>query len=108
MPRTRRGGNIAIIKKVSGGGGNADLSTAKLTLDGTGAMNFEVPIIRTVGDNTAIVPSVNAEGTYDVVLYKDGAFIMCGDDFDVSGNATLLDDGVALITGDCTVTGGGK
>lgn len=97
-----------ILAVAGGGGGNPDLSIAKLTLDGTGAMNFQVPIIRTVAGKTAIVTSTNVEGTYDVVLYKDGAFIMCDDDFDVSGNATLLDDGIALITGDCTVTSGGK
>ena len=90
-----------------GGGGGGDLSTAQVTLvkGDTDVTTVEIPNISEVGNMASSNFNLTeTTATVTALLYKGAgeAWSAFFDVVEVEGNATI-DDGVAIITGDCTV-----
>lgn len=108
MPRTRRGGNIAIIKKASGG--SSDYTTCKLTvkgLIGNLCVSYYLEGFGTVG-LLSLSPSDTTK-TVDVILYKGAAaLISLSKDEVTTTGAIEYDEDLEgyIITGDCSIEGG--
>lgn len=87
-----------------GGGGGGDFTTAEVTLKTeSGPASVFVPYAN--ADFASAQYSLESETTLTVILYKGVAEIWSADVevYSVSENGTI-DDGIAYITGDCTVT----
>lgn len=116
--------DIAVARKLSGGGGGGDVSIAKcdvsITNNGSndGSVHFYYPII----DDDALViekwveltAGETTEFELDVIMYKGEAIlyydytfefssVKLEDDIETTGNASYA-DGIITITGDCTIT----
>lgn len=98
---------------ISEGGGSSDFSTAEVTFDISedNEIKLSLPIVYNVEPEEAIV---SVEQPFDadsepvmVVLYKNRVGVDCGYELDVTGDATL-NDGLLIITGDCTLSYGPK
>ena len=88
----------------SGGGGESDFSTAKLTYEVVGHVTTPPIYISRIWDN-AMSSLIPVAGTYDVVLYKGLAYGILETDANVSVEGSIeYDDGDLIITGDCTIT----
>lgn len=94
-------------KAIEEGGGDSDFTTATVTVNGGGSsINVIAPYIDADDVlNTEFPLSAGASLEKTVVLYKGEVVMFCSDAdvIAVTGNATI-DDGMAIITGDCTVT----
>lgn len=91
-----------------GGGGDSDFSTATVTVtNNASGLEIRCPLIidGAITDNHSM--SANSSETVMVVLYKGecGMWCVVKNVTAVSGDAEI-DDGIAFIHGDCTVTFG--
>ena len=98
--------SVKINGEEAGGGGSSDFSTAEVTIITPNEITVVVPFANeddSWSDGTMAIGSDGA--TVTAILYKGKAAIWSpnSDVTSVSGNATL-DDGVAYVTGDCTIT----
>ena len=109
--------DIAVASKLAGGGGggggSSDFTTAKVTIGSNGIGStvcacadippeYGLPI-----GGVVQVTSGLTEGVYTIPLYKGGAiaeFSVLSGTLVTSGNITEMDEGIYLITGDCTIT----
>ena len=103
--------DIAIARKLSGGGGgSSDVSTAKITLVDPNENGY-VLLGPFYEDAMAMAKCFTDDGEVGVLLYKNLAQVDAtnvledGGSFSLSGNAeTGLSEGLILISGDCTIT----
>lgn len=89
-----------------GGGGSSDFSTAEVTfVQGESPISVLVPSVSTFGDYSGALVQLEDSVTVTVILYKGSAeaWSAVADVVAVTGSATI-DDGIAYITGNCTVT----
>lgn len=102
-----------VTEVASGGGGGGDFSTATVTVIANSNTPLTVPVA--VDDPLAdaargFYPVWSGSTNLTVILYKGAAFLTIDPNDDtheitnVSGNASIVDDGIVIITGDCTVT----
>lgn len=99
------------INSVEGGGGSSDFSTANMTLVGGGTpptINIGIVFINPIFDDLEGNPIETgiASGTYVIPLYKGRAvaFIDPANNYTITGNATVDEEGTITITGDCTIS----
>lgn len=89
-----------------GGGGDSDYSTAEVTLvKGDNDIEVIIPCVSPFGDYAAGTVHLASDETATAILYKGAAEVWSADAnvVAVTGDATL-DDGIATIAGDCTIT----
>lgn len=106
--------DIAIARKLSGGGGSSDFSTATVTVVNNGATpsTLYMPYIVTgegedIRATTELFLMDNDTTQVSVILYKGtGDLIFPDGDSGVviTGSAEKIDDSYYFITGDCTIT----
>lgn len=99
--------NKVTVNVEGGGGGSSDFSTAEVTITGIGE-GTTVPIIGCYcfNDYNLLLPFTEiGDGVYTVPLYKGTVAFTPDPDlvYTLSGNATD-NDGIIIITGDCTIT----
>ena len=105
-------GFISAINNIGGGGGG-DLSTANVTV----TLNTPTYIVAGFcvddGEFPGLFPMIQQSGDYKIALYKSksivldlGALMGQPHTITVTGNATVLETGMVLVTGDCTITVG--
>ncbi len=92
------------IEEPQSGGGSSDFSTAECTIVVPSPIAITAPCITPHGIDGNI-HSDDITGKLTVVLYQGNSSVWSTDAevVSVSGNAEI-DDGAALITGDCTIT----
>ena len=104
--------DIVIAKKLAGGGGgggSSDFNTAKVTIIGGGGLiGFTIPVMPIVTPSgidcgADIYEQEENSKVYDVALYKNSLKIYVPHTDSSSGNISIS-DGIATITGDCTIT----
>ena len=104
--------DIAIAKKLSGSGGgggsSSDFTTATVTFVGDdGLEGFYTPYIACIESNYLYVDYNYQEEnskSYTVPLYKGTAKIVIVDTVTSTSGAVSLNDRIATITGDCSIT----
>lgn len=110
-------GYSAVTVNVEGGGGSSDFSTAEVTLnvpDDDAFRSAIFPLVYEANDMGEGSPAMVCcvafgsleSGTNKVVLYKGGALVQLDriGDFTVGGNIAPVNEGMYLITGDCSIT----
>lgn len=110
--------DIAIARALSsggggGGGGSSDFSTAEVTIvdnDGNGVTLTLPHIVNYEGlfEGIEVYAKSYESGTYPIVIYKDGTVVELFDVTGTNGQIANPSDDFYNITGDCTITFGGK
>ena len=108
---------LGVTGSYEGGGGSSDFSTAEVTItnNSTSPMIVYAPIVVDSEGQTCIVPSANADSlpTVNIAIYKGTTLAQFdetithsleGIRFSTTGNAEVVDVGIVMITGDCTIT----
>ena len=102
--------NKVTVNVEGGGGGSSDFSTAEVTAGIGVAMDAPVVINEEDFQGIAMIGSPMEEETmWQVPLYKGKCTVSIyaleeGQTISVSGDITEINEGVYLITGDCTLT----
>ena len=91
----------------SGGGGESDFSTAKVTVVNEDALEIKVPLAVNVDNEKLSTTGIYESGVYDVILYGGscyGAIPEMQAVVSVSGDIVLKEYNYIIITGDGTIT----
>lgn len=108
-------GYSSVTVNVEGGGGSSDFSTAEVTFSMVNTGNLaSMPLVVTTESGSpfdALLPTKREveDGAYTIALYKGKAVVeievgALGDTISTSGAIELLESGIYLVTGDCTIT----
>lgn len=104
VPQTNAGAILALAQYVTGGGGcSSDFTTAKVTYT-TDSNGYELNGVF-VDDGFLSTSWTTSGAEFTLVLYKGSGGFMCFDEPTitvVSGDA-VVEDGMPIITGDCTL-----
>lgn len=108
--------DVVVAKKLSGGGGSSDFSTATVTLICTAANEVTCglaiakeampPFVPQAGTESLLTLYDGDEYTYTAILYKGSCYLTAVNATALSGTGNVQDitQYGATITGDCTIT----
>lgn len=110
-PVTRLENFLNDVAEAGGGGGSSDFSTAEVTLQLGTLQDIYIhgAVVISQDGITATYYQVSGEGTYTVILYNGAAVVELYTNQqgsyvpNISGNATVIDGNVILVSGDCTL-----
>lgn len=91
----------------SGGGGESDFSTAKVTVVNEDALEIKVPLAVNVDNEKLSTTGIYESGAYDVILYGGSCYGSIPEMqavVSVSGDIVLEENNYIIITGDGTIT----